>query len=174
MKTGLLIMVLSVFGISCTAQEAPDDAAMRPIRSLIQQILDASETQNGVFYASVFAAEATWCGPLAETANPENIQQEAKPDVQPVRATFLTREWEARPLTSDLMIADIYQMVRGDVAPSGNSAPPAVGSVGPRVGPNLRTTLIIKKQAGQWRVFAARVADIRFGTPSEHSTVTAR
>lgn len=43
MKTGLLMIVLSVFAISCTAQEAPDDAAMQPMRSLIQQILDASE-----------------------------------------------------------------------------------------------------------------------------------
>ena len=172
MRTGLLMITLSVFAISSTAQEAPDDAAMQPIRSLIQQIIDASETQNGLYYASAFAAEATWCGPLGKTANPENIQQEAN-QMFSRYGPLLMREWEVRPLTSDLMIADIYQMVR-HVAPSGNSVPPAVGSVGPRVGPNLRTTLIIKKQAGQWRVFAARVADIRFGTPSEHSTVAAR
>ena len=165
MKT-LLMIVLSVFVISCTAQEAPDDAAMQPIRSLIQQITDASETQNGLYYASAFAADATWCGPLGETANPENIQQEAN-QMFSRYGPLLPREWEVRPLTSDLMIVEIYQMVDGKrhAAPSGDSVPPALGSVGPRVGPNLRTTLIIKKQAGQWRVFAARVADIRFGNP---------
>jgi hypothetical protein len=45
------MVVLLVFAISCAAQETPDDAAMQPIRSLIQQIQDASETQNGWYYA---------------------------------------------------------------------------------------------------------------------------
>jgi len=63
-KIGLLMILISVFAISCAAQETPDDAAMQPIRSLIQQIQDASETQNGLYYASAFVAEATWSSPF--------------------------------------------------------------------------------------------------------------
>jgi hypothetical protein len=153
------MIVLSVFAISCGAQETPDDAAMQPIRSLIQQIQDASETQNGLYYASAFVAEATWSGPLGETADPENIQQEAN-QMFSRYGSLVMREWEVRPLTSDVKIVDIYQMAK-PVPPSENSVPAAVGRVGPRLGPNLRTTLIIKNQAGQWKVLAARVADIQ-------------
>jgi hypothetical protein len=153
------MIVLSVFAISCAAQETPDDAAMQPIRSLIQQILDASETQNGLFYASAFAAEATWSAPFGETADPENIQQEAN-QMFSRYGSLIMKKWEVRPLTSDVKIVDIYQMAK-PVPPSGNSVPAAVGRVGCRLGPNLRTTLIIKSQAGQWKVLAARVADVQ-------------
>jgi|SRR5215469_5496157 len=93
-----------------------------------------------------------------ETADPENIQQEANQMFSRYGSRIM-KKWEVRPLTSDVKIVDMYQMAK-PVPPSGNSVPAAAGRVGCRLGPNLRTTLIIKNQAGQWKVLAARVADV--------------
>ncbi len=157
MKNSLLMVVLFVFGMSCMAQKVPDNAAMQAIRGLIQQIQDASETQNGLYYASAFAPEATWCGPRGEYSDHENLQQAAN-QMFGQYGRLVMKEWEVRPLTSDLLIVDIYQFVR-HATPSGNSVPAALGSVEPRRGNNLRTTLLIKNQAGQWKLLAARVAE---------------
>jgi len=55
---------------------------------------------------------------------------------------------------------DLYQV--GQLLPSDRkSVPTAPGSVGPPQGSNIRATLILKSESGQWRVIAARVADIR-------------
>ena len=68
------------------------------------EFLDASETQNGLYYASAFAAEATWSGPLGESGDPQKPQEMFNR-----YGPLVTREWEVRPLTSDVKIVDIYQ-----------------------------------------------------------------
>ena len=57
-------------------------------------------------------------------------------------------------------MVDIYQVAQ--LSPHDrNSIAAAPGSIGPPQGSNIRATLIVKNEAGQWRVIAARIADLR-------------
>ena len=163
MKTTLLLFMLFVLALSCPAQEAPsaytDDGATA-IRTLVKHVWEASEAQNGRDYVSAFSEHAIWDGPAGENAiGPENIEREVKAMFArcgPLR----TKKANFRPLAPDLEMVDIYQVAQ--LLPHDrNSIVAAPGSVGPPQGSNIRATLIIKNEAGQWRVIAARIADLR-------------
>lgn len=169
MKTTLLLHTLFVIALSCSAQEAPSaytDEGVTAIRTLVKHVWDASEAQNGHDYVSVFSEHAIWDGPAGENAiGPENIERAAKAMFTrcgPVR----TAKVNLRPLAPDLEMVDMYQVAQ--LLPRDrNSIPTAPGSIGPPSGSNIRATLIVKNEAGQWRVIAARIADLRaLGEPS--------
>jgi uncharacterized protein (TIGR02246 family) len=155
--------MLLVVALSCSAQESPSaytDAGVTAIRTLVQHIWDASETQDEHDYVSVFSEHAIWDGPAGENAiGPENIERAVKAmfvrcgPVQTKKANF-------RPLAPDLEMVDMYQVAQ--LLPHDRtSIPAAPGSIGPPQRSNIRATLIVKNEAGQWRVIAARIADLR-------------
>ena len=169
MKTTLLFLMLFVIALSCSAQQAPSaytDEGLTAIRTLVKHVWDASETQDGHDYVSVFSEHAIWDGPAGENAiGPENIERAVKAMFTrcgPVR----TKKANFRPLAPDLEMVDMYQVAQ--LLPHDRDGVPAApGSIGPPLGSNVRATLIVKNEAGQWRVIAARIADLRaLGEPS--------
>lgn len=174
MKTTLLLLMLSVVALSCLAQEAGSaytDEGVTAIRKLVQHIWDASETQNEHDYVSVFSEHAIWDGPVGDNAiGPENIERA-------VKAMFTrcgpsrTAKAHFRPLAPDLEMVDMYQVAQ--LLPHDrNGVPTAPGSAGPPQGSNIRATLVVKNEAGQWRVIAARIADLR--AINDQKTVAAK
>lgn len=162
-KTTLLLSMLSVVAISCLAQQAPSaftDEGVTAIRAVMEVVQQASETRNGHDYVSVFSEHSTWDGPAGENAvGPANIERAANEMF--VRCGPLsTMRWHSKPLAPNLVMVDLYQVAQ--LLPSDRkSVPAAPGLVGPPQGSNIRATLILKSEVGQWRVIAARVADIR-------------
>src|SRR5437879_7453548 len=119
----------------------------------------ASQVQDAQQYASVFAGSATWQGPLGQSAiGPANIQRAASLMLNTL-GPLNTRERQVRQLGPDLMMVEIFQ--GNERSGSRRAVPTAPGSCTPPHGSSLRTTLIIRKVEGQWRIIAAELADIR-------------
>jgi uncharacterized protein (TIGR02246 family) len=162
-KTTLLLLMLFVVTFSCLAQEAPSaytDEGVTAIQTLVKHVRDSSETQDEHDYISVFSEHAIWDGPAGENAiGPDNIERAVK-GMFARCGPLQTRKANFRPLAPDLEMVDMYQMAQ--LLPHDrNSIPAAPGSVGAPQGSNIRATLIVKNEAGRWRVIAARIADLR-------------
>lgn len=142
--------------VSCAAQQPQLDSSLAAVMGRLQR---ASQVQDAQQYASVFTENATWQGPLGQSAiGPANIQRAAGL----MLTTFgplNTREWQAKQLGPDFRMVEMFQ---GNAASNfRKTVPTAPGSGTPPNGSSLRTTLILRKVEGQWRIIAAELADIR-------------
>lgn len=154
--------VFSLLGISvllsacCLAQPARDALVFLTL------MRNASQAQNAEAYSALFDNSGRWDGPFGQNAiGPLNIRTAASqfftefgPLQEAAEVTF--------QLSSDLVLADIYQTTRGQHA----SLDPKIfapGSGAPTHDADVRTTLILRKQESGWRIITARVADLRAG-----------
>ncbi len=139
------------------AQTAPTPD---PTKSLRESFLRCSEQQDTGAYAALFSDSAVWDGPLGQNAiGPANISK----SVTLMFAEFGpldTVQWGEKRLAPGIMLVDVYQRMKTKKLKI-NAVPVAQGSIGPRRGATVRTTMIVEKKAEQWRIVTARVADLR-------------
>lgn len=157
--------VCSLVGISvllsacCLAQTTRDALVfLKPLR-------DASQLQNADEYAALFASNSKWDGPFGQNAiGPLNIRAAVGQfftEFGPLREV----QAGAVQLSPDIVMADVYQMIEGSRHASLDPKLLAPGSGTPPHLADFRTTLILRKQESEWKIIAARVADLRTGRP---------
>jgi len=161
MKKGFLLVIFAVVFRCCLVGQSPDQLG---IQKLMNSINDAAEKQDAKAYASFFGPSAVWDGPFGDnTIGPTNIEKLAHlmfTSFGPLKPVLVI----GRSLAPDVQLVDVYQTMRiraEDLhsAPESLQLPP--GSIGPPHRSAVRTTLIFQKQNDQWRITAARVADLR-------------
>jgi len=161
MKHVSSLLGISVLLTACCLAQPTRDALV-----FLTQLRDASQAQNADAYASLFDSNGTWDGPFGENAiGPANI----KNAVSRFFARFgplQTAMQGAHGLSPDVVWVDVYQMTDGHRA-SLDPALLAPGSIGPPSGADMRTTLILHKEEGGWKIISARVADLRAGNLRE-------
>jgi hypothetical protein len=155
---------LSVVRTACCLAQPSHDALVA-----LTQLQNASQVQNADAYASLFGSNSTWDGPFGENAiGPANIRNAV--------SRFFTRFGPLRTvmqgaheLSLDVVMVDVYQTTnrRGSFLDPALVAP---GSVRPPGGADVRTTLVLHRQDGGWKIIAARVADLR----AENATAATR
>jgi ketosteroid isomerase-like protein len=140
----------------CLAQPTPDASV------LLTQLRDASQGQDAYAYAALFAGNSKWDGPFGQNAfGPLNIRAALGQFFTEFGPLYVVTT-ETFQLSSDVVMADVYQRTRGRHA----SLDPkliAPGSGVPQNEADLRTTFILRKQESGWKILAARVADLRAG-----------
>jgi hypothetical protein len=157
MKQVSSLLGISVLLTACCVAQPTRDALV-----FLTQLRNASQVQNADAYASLFDSNGTWDGPFGENAiGPANI----KNAVSRFFARFgplLTAMQSAHGVSPDVVWVDVYQATNRHHA----SLDPALlvpGSIGPPSRADVRTTLILHKEDGGWKITAARVADLRAG-----------
>ena len=158
MKKAFLLAIVALVCRCCLLAQTPDQLS---ILKLMDKFYVAAEQQDAKGYGSLFAPSAVWDGPLGENAiGPANIEKSADlmfSSFGPLEPVTMV----GRPLAPNVQLVDVYQRMKArpkDLLSAPKTAP---GSVGPPHRSALRTTLIFQKQNDQWRIVAARLADLR-------------
>jgi uncharacterized protein (TIGR02246 family) len=168
MKMRVLLSIVLVAFASCAAQQSQTPSSISAVRNLMQRIVQTSESQNSEAYASLFAPEATWDGPLGQSAMGQNNIKAAANLMFSNYGPLRTKLWNAKPLAGRLLMVDLYQASR--YRSTNASVPVAKGSVAAPQRSDIRTTLIIETKNGNPKILAARIANLR--APTEHSPLS--
>jgi len=158
MKKAFLLAIIAVVFRCCLLAQTPDQLS---IQKLMDNFNAAAEKEDAKGYGSLFGPSAVWDGPLGENAiGPANIEQSADLMFSSF-GPLETLTWVGRPLASNVELVDVYQRMKARPKDLPSAPKIAPGSIGPPHRSALRTTLIFQKQDDQWRIVAARLADLR-------------
>ena len=161
MKQVSSLLGLSIVLTACCLAQPSHDALV-----WLTQLQNASQVQNAGAYASLFGSNGTWDGPFGENAiGPANIRNAVSRFFTRF-GPLLTVMQGAHELSHDVVMVDVYQRTnrRGSFLDPALVAP---GSARPPRGADVRTTLVLHRQDGGWKIIVARVADLR----AENATV---
>ena len=149
-----LAVFLGAIAIPCspqTAKSSGEDEA--PIRAVLARLEQAFEERDAKLYASNFAEDADWENAFGgREKSRANIEKRLAGVYQMFqRANQTIKEIRIRFITPDVAEADVDREIVGQTSESGKPLPPR----------KVRTTQVLKKENGKWRVVVFRVADLR-------------
>jgi len=153
-QVSALLGVSILLSACCLAQPARGALVfLAPLRGV-------SQVQNADAYAALFDSNGRWDGPFGQNAiGPLSIKS-AVAQFFTEFGPLLEVQIGAFQLSPDIVMVDLYQMTQGrrharlepTLLARGSGTPPPA---------DVRTTLILRKQESEWKIIAARVADVR-------------
>jgi hypothetical protein len=144
-----------------SAQAIYSSRDRQEFRELLERLKRAGKDRDAKLYASCFASESSWEGPLGESAiGPANIERSMALVYQAV-GSFETTESRLSNIRDAprLALLDLHESAQK--LPTKTDVAVAVGST--QIPGNVRTTMILRKTQQHWQVMLARVAYLRDG-----------
>lgn len=127
-----------------------DEAA---IRRILDDLSRAFEARDPALYARHFAEDADWENAFGGRARGRSEIQAFIARVYPLfaRSAQTLLETRVRFVAPDVAVADVDREIAGQVSARGRPLPPR----------RVRTTHVLRRDDGRWRIAVFRVADLR-------------
>ena len=155
LKSFLPLLMLAIIVTACRTQKitnSVDDE--KAIREVLGQFELAFEKRDANIYAMNFSEDADWENAFG---NREKGRENIKNRISGVYKMFqqanqIIKEIRIRFISSDVAVADVDREIAGQVNEGGDKKLPSR---------KVRTTHILRKENGKWKVLVFRVADLR-------------
>lgn len=123
------------------------------IRRILDDLSRAFEARDAELYARHFAEDADWENAFGGRARGRSEIQTFISRVYPLfaRSAQTLLETRVRFVTPDVAVADVDREITGQVSTRGVPLPPR----------RVRTTHVLRREEGEWRIDVFRVADLR-------------
>lgn len=155
LKSFLPFLMLAIIATACRTQKitnSVDDE--KAIREVLGQFELAFEKRDATIYAMNFREDADWENAFG---NREKGRENIKNRISGVYKMFqqanqIIKEIRIRFITPNVAVADVDREIVGQVNEGGDKKLPLR---------KVRTTQVLRKEKGEWKVVVFRVADLR-------------
>ena len=154
-KGVLPLLILAILANACSTQKITKPGNdEKAIREVLGQFELAFEKRDATIYAMNFSEDADWENAFgSREKGSENIKNRISGVYKMFQqANQIIKEIRIRFISSDVAVADVDREIAGQVSEGGDKKLPSR---------KVRTTHILRKEKGKWKVVVFRVADLR-------------
>ena len=156
LKSFLPLLMLAIIVTACSTQKKITNPVNdeKAIRDVLGQFELAFEKRDANIYAMNFSEDADWENAFgSREKGSENIKNRISGVYKMFQqANQIIKEIRIRFISSDVAVADVDREIAGQVSEGGDKKLPSR---------KVRTTHILRKEKGKWKVVVFRVADLR-------------